>query len=71
MINMFINYGDLVSTFWGVWVSQTQQICDSGLNKPETKTKKTKERHKAEGETKVAGVRWLGEEYQKSFHQRQ
>ena len=27
-----------------------------------TKTKKTKERHKAEGETKVSGVRWLGEE---------
>ena len=35
-----------------------------------TKTKKTKERHKAEAETKVSGVMWLGEEYQNSFHRR-
>ena len=40
MINMFINYGDLVSTFWGVWVCQTLQICDSGLNKPENENEK-------------------------------
>ena len=38
-------------------MSQTLQICGSGLNRPENETKKTKERHKAEGETKVSGVR--------------
>ena len=32
--------------------------------------RKTKQRHKAEEETKVSGVRWLGEEQQKSFHRR-
>ena len=37
MILMFVTYGDLVSTFWGVWVSQTLQICGSGFNSPEKK----------------------------------
>ena len=40
MIHMFVTYGDLVSTFWGVWVSQTLQICDSDLNKPENENEK-------------------------------
>ena len=38
-------------------MSQTLKVCDSGLNKPENANKKNKERHKAEGETKVSGVR--------------
>ena len=48
---MFLTYVDSVSTFWGVWVSQTLQICDSGLNKPDNENKKkrkkdTKQREK-------------------------
>ena len=35
-------------------MSQTLQICSSGLNRSEHGNEKIKERHKAEGETKVS-----------------
>ena len=35
MNHMFFPLGDLVSTFWWVWMNQTLQICGSDLNKPE------------------------------------
>ena len=44
MIHMFVTYGDLVSTFWGVWVSQTLQICGSGLNRLENENEKLKQK---------------------------
>ena len=42
MIHMSVTQGYSVSTFWGVSVSQTLQICGSGLNKPENENKKKK-----------------------------
>ena len=47
MIQMFVTYGELVSIFWGVWVSRTLQICSSGLNRPKkTERKKLKKDRK-------------------------
>ena len=40
MIHMFDTYGDLVSTFSGVWISQILQICSSGLNRPENENER-------------------------------
>ena len=62
MIHIFVTLGDLVSTFWGVLSESNPANCSSGLNRPENETKKTKQWHKAEEETKVSGIRWLGEE---------
>ena len=43
VIHMFITWGDLVSSLWNVWVSQTQQICSSGLNWPKIENKKNED----------------------------
>ena len=63
MIHMFVTKGDLVSIFWGVWVSQTPQMCSSSLNWPknekEKKWKKDRKQRERERETKFSGVRWL------------
>ena len=40
MIHMFVTKGDLVSIFWGVWVSQTPQMCSSSLNWPKNEKEK-------------------------------
>ena len=42
IIHIFVTYGDLVSTFWQAWLSQTLQFCGSGLNRPQNENEKNK-----------------------------
>ena len=54
VLHMFITWGDLVSTLWNVWVSQTQQVCSSGLNRPKNENEKNEDRKQTEKQNFLA-----------------